>query len=143
MNALFVGLPPLPRKPLVCKAAVDALALHHVLGDAGTPVMDGAGGGVLDVFLIERVGHTGGMILVAVASIAAVVVLSLPPTVHMLTGRLNGAFSVGLRGQRDEGNVGDLEDGLSAYLGHQFPVTDGDEKEGGCDLEQACACALA
>jgi hypothetical protein len=62
---------------------------------------------------------------------------------NVFAGGCDGLVGVGLRGERYEGDIGDLVDGLAADLGDLFPGGYGDEEEGSRDFEQACLDASA
>lgn len=62
--------------------------------------------------------------------------LGLVVSLHMFAGGCDSLVGVGLRRERDEGYVGDLVHGLSAYLGDMFAGGDRYEEQGRCDFEQ-------
>jgi hypothetical protein len=58
----------------------------------------------------------------------------------MVSSGCDGLVGVGLRGERDEGDVGDLVDGLAAYLGDLFAIGYGDEEVRRSDFEKTWSC---
>lgn len=49
---------------------------------------------------------------------------------------LDGVLCFGLRGQRNEGNIGDDVDGLATDLGDLLTLRDGDEVRSGCEIQE-------
>jgi hypothetical protein len=56
----------------------------------------------------------------------------------MLASSCNSLVGICLRGKRNEGDIGDLVDGLAADLGDLFAATDGDEEDGSSNFEKTC-----
>jgi hypothetical protein len=58
----------------------------------------------------------------------------------MVSGGCDSLVGVGLRSKRDESDIGDLVDGLAAYLRDLFAVGYRYEEVGSRDLEKAWCC---
>jgi hypothetical protein len=145
LGAPAVGAPALAREPLVGKAAIDAFALHDIGRNARVPrpwallsrdgVLDDAVRGRPSV--VQRVGHAGRVVFTLAVCLVLTRNLRAVVATDMFTRGCNSRFRVGLRGERDQGDVGDFVDGLAANLCDVLAARDGDEEQGRRDFEEA------
>lgn len=146
LGAPTVVAPAFPGEPLVCKAAVDAFALHDIGSHACVALRRALLSRDRVYYdarrrcpLLKRVGDTGGSILdVAVAVGVILPKLGLAVSLHVFASGRNGPVCVGLRGEGDQAHVGDLVYRLAADLSHVLAAGDGDEEDGRRDSEQSC-----